>query len=321
MLKLLIALTLATGLAFAQPSGTLRLYTSQPDEDAAQTVSAFQAAHPEVEVELFRSGTEEVISRFLLEAESGEPQADVLLVADAPTFEQLKAQELLEPYCSPEAETIDATFYDPDCTYFGTKVLATVIAYNTARAEPITSWAELAEVEPGQVIMPSPSYSGAAAYNLGVFTRTEGIGFEWFEQLEASGAVLTQGNGTVARNVASGEQAYGVVVDFLAIRAREDGSPVEVVYPDEGVPIITEPVGIVAGTPNLEAAQAFVDFLLSQEGQEVAAGIGYQPLRDDVEAPAGFPALSEIEVLSAAPAELAETREADKERFRTLFGE
>jgi iron(III) transport system substrate-binding protein len=321
MLKLLIALTLAAGLAFAQPSGTLRLYTSQPDEDAAQTVAAFEAAYPEVEVELFRSGTEEVISRFLLEAESGEPQADVLLVADAPTFEQLKAQDLLEPYCSPKAETIDAAFYDPDCTYFGTKVLATVIAYNTVRAEPITSWAELAEVQPGQVIMPSPSYSGAAAYNLGVFMRTEGIGFEWFEQLEAGGAVLTQGNGTVARNVASGEQAYGVVVDFLAIRAREDGSPVEVVYPVEGVPIITEPVGIVAGTPNLGAAQAFVDFLLSREGQEVAAGIGYQPLRDDVEAPAGFPALSEIEVLSAAPAELAETREADKERFRTLFGE
>ena len=146
---MLFALTLAAGLASAQPSGTLRLYTSQPDEDAAQTVSAFEAAHPEVEVELFRSGTEELISRFLLESESGEPQADVLLVADAPTFEQLKAQDVLEPYCSPETETIDATFYDADCTYFGTKVLATVIAYNTARAEPITSWVELAEVEPG----------------------------------------------------------------------------------------------------------------------------------------------------------------------------
>ena len=316
-----ICLFVLSGLALAQPSGTLRLYTSQPDEDAAQTVEAFEEAYPEVEVELFRSGTEEVISRFLLEAESGEAQADVLLVADAPTFELLKDQELLEPYCSPEAESIDAAFYDADCTYFGTKVLATVITYNTALAKPITSWAELAEVEPGQLIMPSPSYSGAAAYNLGVFSRTDGVGFEWFEQLEANGAVLTQGNGTVARNVASGEQSYGVVVDFLAIRAREDGSPVEVVYPDEGVPIITEPVGIVAGTPNLEAAQAFVDFLLSQEGQEVAVEIGYQPLREDVEAPAGFPALSEIQVLTADPAELAETREADKERFRTLFGE
>ena len=322
-MRYLIAVTALTlgGLVFAQPSGPLRLYTSQPDEDAAQTVEAFEAAYPDVRVELFRSGTEEVISRFLLEAEAGEPQADVLLVADAPTFESLKAQQLLEPYCSPEAENIDATFYDADCTYFGTKVLATVITYNTALAKPVASWSDLTSVQPGQVIMPSPSYSGAAAYNLGVFARTPNIGFGWYEQLEANGAVLTQGNGTVARNVAAGEQSYGMVVDFLAIRAREEGSPVEVVYPAEGVPVITEPVGIVAGTPNLEAAQAFVDFLLSQQGQQVAATIGYQPLRDDVAAPAGFPALSEIKVLTADPAELAKTRDADKERFRTLFGE
>lgn len=321
MRLLTFAVVLFAGAALAQPSGTLRLYTSQPDEDAARTVEAFRERYPDVEVRLFRSGTEEVISRFLLEAESGAPQADVLLVADAPTFELLKARDLLAPYCSPEAAAIDDAFYDPDCTYFGTKVLATVIAYNPTLAEPVTSWAELTEVPAGQLIMPSPSYSGAAAYNLGVFVRTPGIGFAWYEALEENGTVLTQGNGAVARNVASGENPYGVVVDFLAIRAREEGSPVEVVYPEEGVPVITEPVGIVAGTPNREAAEAFVDFLLSQRGQEVAAEIGYQPLRRDVAAPAGFPPHGELVVLSADPAELAETRDADKERFRTLFGE
>jgi iron(III) transport system substrate-binding protein len=133
--------------------------------------------------------------------------------------------------------------------------------------------------------------------------------------------VLVQGNGAVARNVASGEQSYGMVVDFLAIRSRNEGSPVEVVYPKEGVPLITEPVGIVKGTPNLEAAQAFVDFLLSQKGQEVAAGMGYMPLRQDVTPPKGFPALSELKILSVPATELAESREADKARFAKLFGE
>ena len=46
-------------------------------------MAAFRALYPEVDVTIFRSGTEEVISRFLLEAEAGVPQADVLLVADA----------------------------------------------------------------------------------------------------------------------------------------------------------------------------------------------------------------------------------------------
>ncbi len=316
-----MALAQPIGEALAQPSGTLRLYTSQPDADAQQTADAFQAAYPGVTVEIFRSGTEEVISRLLLEAEADAPQADVLLVADAPTFELLKGQDLLEPYCSPEAEAIDPVYYDPDCHYFGTKILATVITYNTESAEPITSWAELAELTESQVIMPSPSYSGAAAYNLGVITRNEDLGWEWYESLNENGAVLVQGNGAVAQNVATGEQSYGMVVDFLAIRGRNAGSPVEVVYPAEGVPIITEPVGIVKGAANVEAAQAFVDFLLSEQGQQVAVDIGYMPLREDVTPPEGFPALDEFTILSAPPADLAATREDDKARFAELFGE
>jgi iron(III) transport system substrate-binding protein len=323
-MRALVMVILAASLAFAaaQPSGTLRLYTSQPDADAAITKAAFEAAYPEVSVEVFRSGTEQVISRFLLEVETGAPQADVLLVADAPTFEILKARELLEPYRSPEAAAIDPVYLDPDGYYAGTKVLATLISYNTQLVdEPVTSWAALAELPARQIAMPSPSYSGAAAYNLGVMTRHDALGWWFFETLATREVFLTQGNGAVLRSVAGGELPYGIVVDFLPIRAAAEGSPVAVVYPSEGVPVITEPVGIVAGNANPEAARAFVDFLLSAAGQEVAAGMGYMPLRADVAAPEGFPPLAELVVLSAPAGDLAEHRDADKERFATLFGE
>jgi iron(III) transport system substrate-binding protein len=319
---LTLILTALVGSALAQPSGTLRLYTSQPEADAAATVAGFNALHPGVRVEVFRSGTEQVISRFLLEVEAGSPQADVLLVADAPTFELLKARDLLEAYVSPEAAAIDAVYLDPDGTYAGTKILATVIAYNTALVtEPVTTWAALAALPAGQIAMPSPSYSGAAAYNLGVNTRDDRIGWAWYEALAGADVLLFQGNGAVLRSVAGGEVPYGIVVDFLPIRASLEGSPVGVVYPDEGVPVITEPVGIVAGNANPEAARAFVDYLLSEAGQRVAVEMGYMPLRPGIAAPAGFPDLADLVVLSADAADLAATRDADKERFATLFGE
>ena len=320
-MRYFLPITLLLSLAFAQPGGTLRLYTSQPETDAAQTAAAFEAAYPGVTVETFRSGTEEVVSRFLLEAEAGAPQADVLLVADAPTFEILKNRDLLESYESPNAEAIDPAYYDPEGFYYGTKLIATVIVYNTNLVnDPVSSWSALAGLE-NEVAMPSPTYSGAAAYNLGVLSRTEGIGMGFYEGLEQHGVFLTQGNGAVFRAVAAGEKPYGMMVDFVPIREAQAGSPVAVVYPDEGVPAITEPVGIVKGTPNREAAEAFVDFLLSEEGQELAAEMGYLPLRDDVAPPAGFPNLSDVTILSADNAELAETRDADKEAFATLFGE
>lgn len=313
--------TLLLGAAFAQPSGTLRLYTSQPDADAAATAQAFEAAYPGVNVTVFRSGTEQVIARFLLEAEAGEPQADVLLLADAPTFELLKERDLLEAH-EPEGSVVDAAFFDPDGYWFGTKAMATLVMYNKQLVtEPVGSWAELAELPAGQLIQPSPSYSGAAAYNLGVFTRSDNLGWDWFETLADKDVILVQGNGAVLRGVAEGERPYGVIVDYLPIRAMADGSPVDVIYPEEGVPVITEPVAIVKGSPNPEAARAFVDFLVSEAGQQLTHDLGYLPLSDAVDAPEGFLPLSEFSILSAPAPELAAGREADKERFAELFGE
>ena len=52
-------------------------------------------------MDVFRSGTEEVVSRVLAENEAGSLLADVLLVADNVTFETLKEQNLLMAYESP----------------------------------------------------------------------------------------------------------------------------------------------------------------------------------------------------------------------------
>lgn len=71
-------------------SGELNFYTSQPDEDAQRLVTAFNEKYPDVKVNTFRSGTEEVIAKLQAEKEAGNIQADVLLVADAVTFESLK---------------------------------------------------------------------------------------------------------------------------------------------------------------------------------------------------------------------------------------
>lgn len=318
---LTITAVLLMSIALAQPGGTLRLYTSQPDADAAATAAAFEAVYPDVNVQVFRSGTEQVIARFLLEAEAGEPQADVLLLADAPTFVLLKERGLLEAH-TPEGNVVPEVFHDPDGFYFGTKALASLITYNTNLvSDPVSTWAEFADLPAGQVIMPSPSYSGAAAFNLGVITSDERLGWSFYETLADRDVTLVQGNGAVLRGVAEAERPYGMVVDYLPLRAMLDGSPVDVVFPEEGVPVITEPAAIVAGTPNLEAARAFIDFLVSDAGMQLTVDLGYLPLADTVTPPEGFPFLSELTVLDADAEALAATREADKERFAELFGE
>ncbi|MFD2654662.1 ABC transporter substrate-binding protein [Gracilibacillus thailandensis] len=302
-------------------SGELSFYTSQPDVDAEQLVEAFNQQYPDVTVSTYRSGTEEVISKVQAEAQAGDVQADVLLVADAVTFESLKEQEMLQAYESPELEAIPDNFVDPDHMYAGTKVMSTAMVVNTNNVSELpTSWNALTEAT-DNLAMPSPLYSGAAAYNLGVFTRNDQFGWEFYENLQANNPTVTQGNGAVLQAVADGEVDYGMVVDFIVARAEAEGSPVTLVYPDEGVPVITEPIGIMKDAQNQEAAQAFVDFVLSEEGQELAKDIGYTPIREGVEAPEGLKTIDEMNVLDADIKELYQAREEDKERFTELFGE
>jgi iron(III) transport system substrate-binding protein len=59
----------------------------------------------------------------------------------------------------------------------------------------------------------------------------------------------------------------GKVSDFQYVKAKHDGSPVEIVYPPEGTPTLIQGISIIAGTKRPNAAKAFVDFVLSKEGQ------------------------------------------------------
>lgn len=120
--------------------------------------------------------------------------------------------------------------------------------------------------------------------------------------------------------VAAGNKPYGIVVDFLPIREAAKGSPVAFVFPEEGVSAVTEPVAIMQQARNLEAAQKFVDFVLSREGQELVSEQGYLPAHPEVAPPEGFPARDDI-ALMPLDTQSALAREAElKQRFGDLFG-
>ncbi|MBE3593417.1 MAG: ABC transporter substrate-binding protein [Candidatus Carbobacillus altaicus] len=301
--------------------GLLTFYTSQPDEDAAKLVEAFRKQYPKVNVTIFRSGTEEVVAKLRSEKLAGKVQADVLLLADAVTFEGLKQDDMLLAYASPEAENIPVAFKDPEGMYTGTKVMATVLMINTDLIqEKPDSWFVLTETPAkDQAMMPSPLYSGAAAYNLGVFTRQKDFGWEFYEALKKNGMTVGKGNGGILQAVANGDKKYGMIVDFMVARAKKDGSPVDLIYPKEGVPVITEPVAIVKTTQNQKAAKAFVDFILSETGQTLQAELGYTPIRPGVKAPEGLEEVSTLNVLEADINTLYQHRDEDKERFTQIF--
>lgn len=307
-------------LAGAVEAADLVIYTSQPNEDAQATVDGFKAANPGLEVEWVRDGTPKIMAKLMAEIEAGNPVADVLLIADTVTLERMKQAGQLLAYRSPEAKNLDASLYDADGHYYSTKLITTGIMYNTQAGMKPASWKDLAKPEAkGLVAMPSPLTSGAALIHAQTLTGVDGLGWDYYRQLKDNGAIAAGGNGAVLKSVASGEKAYGMVVDYLPIREKAKGAPVEFVFPEEGVSAVTEPVAILSSAKHEEAAKKFIDYILSDEGQKVQLDLGYIPAHSGLGVPAGFPPREEIEVLPLNAADALRNSEQDLKSFSDIF--
>lgn len=308
--------------AFAAPSGTITVYTSQPQEQMVTVVEAFNKDYPDVDVEVFRTGTTELMSKLQAEFAAGSTPADVLLIADAVAMTQLKQDDRLLPYTDALVKGIPADVIDPDKAFFGTKLITTGIVYNTDMVETApTSWDDLRVPEvAGSLIMPSPLYSGAAVIHVGTMVQQPEFGWGYYEELAENGAVAGQGNGTVIEAVARGEKAYGIIIEYMAMNAKADGSPVDFVWPERGVSAITQPVAIVKGTDNEEAAKAFIDWQLSRAAQTQSVEQGYFPITEGVTAPEGYPAVDGLNILPLDAAQLIAEDQTNKEQFADLFG-
>lgn len=310
-----------SSLTAAAADGRLVVYTSQAPEIAQQTIDAFKAANPGIEVQWTRNGTTQLMNVLRTEMMSGDVKADVLLVADSINLGALKKEGRLMAYPQAPVSHISPDFYDKDKTWFGTKMIATVIGYNTQKAKPVNSWMALTAPENrGQVAVPSPLYSGAALYHLHTVIGTPSIGWTFYKKLAANGITPEGGNGPALKAVASGMAKYGVITDADLIRAKKQGSPVDLVYPQEGVSFVTEPVAILKDAHNVAAAKAFVDFMLSEKGQQLVARQGNRPIDKRVAAPEGFAPLDSITLLTLDSDKAVADDKQVRDQFTEIFG-
>ncbi len=305
-------------------TGKVTLYTSSSDEYMTDITALFNEKYPNIEFEYYRSGTEEVISKIMTEEKSSGVQCDVVMLADTPTFEMLKDKDMLMQYDYSEIDQLYEDFVDPDHMYYGTTVSTTGIIYNTNMVtEAPTSFAVFTdEANKGNCVMPSPSYSGTAAYNLGVYTRMDNLGWEFYQAMKDNDMQVVNGNGGVVDAVSNGEKAYGMVLDTDAYVAINNGSPVAFAYPEEGCSSICDPIGIIKGTENEEAAKIFVEFMLSKEVREFSAENYFKTApRKDVAPAEGVLSIDERNIISSDPKELYETKEDDKAQFDAMFNQ
>jgi len=324
--------TTTTSSAPTTLSGTIVFYTSIPKNIAVELVKMFEKKYPGVHVVLVRSGTGKLIAKLLAEIKAGKIEADVVWVADPASMDVLKDKGILLKWVPPEAKYIPKEFQDPEGYWVAGRIIMQVIAYNTKIIKnPPKKWSDLVNKSyvatlPSQwrsgkwLGMPSPLYSGAVAVT--VYALTQKYGWSFFEELAKNGwVVFEKSNGVVLRGVLTGEYPIGITLDYMVRMYQKQGAPVAMVIPEDGVVLIPSPIAIVKTSKNLEAAKAFVEFMLSKEVQEYLAKCGIMPARVDVAPPPGAPSLSELEkrMIKINWDEMAKHLQEIKEKFERLI--
>jgi len=316
------AITSTSVIAKVDPNltGKLTIYTSQVQADIDMLKAAFNKIYPKIDVTIYRDGTEKVLAKLRAEADAKSVQADVLFISDAPTMETLKADKLIQQYKSVSTGPIPREFVEPEGYYTGTKIINTGIAVNTTAKLPApVMWKDLVKPDyKGKIVSPSPAYSGAAALNYTVFLNTMGYGADFLKGLKANNLTVVMANGDALNKVISGELPVGIVTDNQVRVAKGKGSPIDLIYPSDGAIPLTEPVAVVAGTKNLDTAKAFVDYVLSPDGQALVVSQNYLPVLPSVMRPMGVPAdVKEFPVdAKVIAAQLAD----GKKQFADIFG-
>ncbi len=210
--------------------------------------------------------------------EANRPRCDVFWNNEILNTLRLEEKSVLEVYRSPAAKEFPEIFRSPNGTWHGFAARARILLVNTKLVgddERPTSIRDLGHPKwRGKTGIAKPLFGTTATHAACLFAQWgEEQAKAFFESLKENDVQVMSGNKQVAVAVGGGQLSFGLTDTDDAVVEIENGSPVEIVYPDQGddglgTLFIPNTLAIIKGCPHPDAARKLVDHLLSPEVEE-----------------------------------------------------
>ncbi|MGK2949394.1 MAG: iron ABC transporter substrate-binding protein [Acidimicrobiales bacterium] len=293
--------TAATDDPASLEGGTLTVYSGRNEELVAPLIEQFEEATG-VTVEVRYGDTAEMAAQIIEEGDNS--PADVYFGQDAGALGALGEEGRLVELSDEQLELVADGLKDDEGRWVGTSARARVVVYNNE---------ELSEDDlPDSILdFTDPEWSGRIGWAptngsfqafvtaLRVLEGEDGAR-AWLEGIEANDPVVFDGNTPIVEAAAAGEISVGFVNHYYLYRflaENPDYAASNKLYGggDPGGLVNVAGAGILDTAENTAEADAFIDFLLSEEAQSFFAEETFEiPLVDGVDPVEGVPSLEEL---------------------------
>lgn len=298
--------------AAAKPvAGSLTVYGALTTENGDAFAKAFQAVAPGSNVQVVAAGSGALMSRIAAEQKAGGVKADVILLADPTAMDGLVTDGVTAAYEPKDAGKLPTSLRGKGWT--GAFTFNNVLLNRKGLASAPKDWGDLNnQAFKGAIEIGDPAYSGTTLAM--VAALSDKLTWDYFRNLKKLDARAVQSTNTVGTDIAGGQMQVGISLDSVGRDLVKKGSPVDMVWPSSGTITVPAPVALVKGRDSA-VAKAFVDWLISPDGQATSVKLGYAPAYGASEAvPQG------TKSIDVDWAKLQKDRDQILQTFKSIFG-
>lgn len=281
----LIVIATIIALTHRANAQSVTLYTAGPEGLAKNLAKSF-TDKTGIKVEVYQATSGDVLAR--LEAEKAKPRADVVVLASWGEGLTMRQRGFVEPYSSPDAKKLRPRWSDGGLAAQGGAALALILNGNEVKKEQQPqSWFDLTTpFWKDSLTMPDPTLSGSAAEFIAVFVQHHhDKAWKLFEDLARNGLTVPGPNNAALNPVLTGAKKGTIAgVDYITFGQIAKGEKLTIHYPKEGTVVALRPAFVQQNAPHRDDARKLVDFMLSDEGQNLVAKTFLIPARPDTRA-------------------------------------
>jgi iron(III) transport system substrate-binding protein len=271
----------------AQSEGGFTFYTALIEVQEIALVGEFERQTGLVAtLAAFPGG--QLFERIQSEHGAGVLDADLIRQTDRGLMEEHLAAGILAEHCPPAWDEIPAEVKSEGCEMWASVNSAYILGYNTRsvdEADAPRTWDDLLDERWTNNLGMAHIGAGGSTWARDLFLRLE-KGVEYWEQLADQNPILSGSAATIAEQLGRGEFDVAAVLPGIVSIFVEEGAPIAVNLPEDGLPVFSYWIGLAADAENENAAKVFLNWQASLAGQRAVAEVaGDFPVRPDAPDP------------------------------------